>query len=87
MSLLARALLWAITAAAAVVIVRQHVGYLRRNRSYSFGAFLETAGWIIILLVSVAALYGGLEAPGTRAVEIAAAIVGVLFVGIGSSFR
>lgn len=87
MSLLARVMLWAVAAGSAVVIVRQHVGYLRRLRSYSFGAFLETAGWIIILLVSVAALYGGLEAPGTRAVEIAAAIVALLFVGIGSSFR
>ncbi len=87
MSGLGRLLLWIVTIGIAAVIVQQHIAYLRRTRPYSFGAFLETAGWIIILLVAIAALFGGLLAPGTRAVEIAAAIVGVLFIGIGSSFR
>ncbi len=87
MSGYARPLLWVITIGVAAVIVQQHIAYFRRARPYSFGAFLETAGWMILLLVAIAALSGGLLAPGTRTVEIAAAIVGVLFVGIGASFR
>jgi len=70
-----------------VVVVSQHVGYFRKIRPMSFAAFLETGGWIIITLVALAALRGGMINPGTRVVEIAAAIVGVLLIGIGGQFR
>ena len=71
-------------AVSAVVIVRKHVAYFRRVRPFSFGAFLETGGWIILLLVALGALSSGLAESGTRIVEIAAAVVGLLFIGIGS---
>lgn len=79
--------LWGFAALGLAVVVLHHVAYFRRTRPFSFGAFLETAGWIIITLVAIAGLAGGFASPGTRIVEIAAAIVGVLFIGIGSSFR
>lgn len=82
-----RVVLWVLTAGALAVVILHHAAYLRRRRPYSFGAFLETAGWIVITLTAIAALGGGLAAPGTRTVEIAAAVVGVLFIGIGSLFR
>ena len=78
---------WIAAAACAVVLVRQHVGYYRRTRPYSFGAFMETGGWIILLLVVLGALVGGLEEMGTRVVEIAATVVAMLFIGIGTSLR
>ncbi len=78
---------WAVLALCAATVIRHHVAYFRRTRPYSFGAFLETSGWIILLLVAAGALYGGLAHAGTRTVEIAAAIVGLGFVGIGASFR
>jgi hypothetical protein len=74
-------------AACTVVLVRQHVGYFHRTRPYSFGAFLETGGWIIFLLVILGALAGGLDELGTRVVEIAATVVALLFIGIGNSLR
>jgi len=74
-------------AACAVVIVRHHVAYFRRARPVSFGAFLATGGWTILLLVALGALSGGLADSGTRIVEIAAAVVGLLFIGIGSSVQ
>jgi hypothetical protein len=78
---------WIAAAACALVLVRQHVGYFRRTRPYSFGAFMETGGWIILLLVALGALAGGLAEPGTRVVEIAATVVALLFIGIGTSLR
>ena len=79
--------LWITLAAALVVVVRQHIAYLRRSRPLTFGAFLETSGWIIILLAAIGGVYGGLAHPGTRVVEAASAVVGVLFIVLGSSFR
>ena len=79
--------IWIILAVALIVIIRHHVAYLRRARSLTFGAFLETAGWMIILLVAIAAVYGGLVHPGTRVVEIATAVVGALFIVLGSAFQ
>jgi hypothetical protein len=87
MSSIALTVLWVILTATLIVVVRHHVAYLRRARSLTFGAFLETAGWIIILLVAIAAVYGGLAHPGTRVVEIATAVVGLLFIALGSAFR
>jgi hypothetical protein len=78
---------WIAAAACALVLVRQHVGYFRRTRPYSFGAFMETGGWIILLLVVLGALVGGLDEIGTRVVEIAATVVALLFIGIGTSLR
>lgn len=43
--------------------------------------------WIIVFLVAVAALRGGLAHPGTRVVEISAAVVGVVCTALGSVFR
>jgi threonine/homoserine/homoserine lactone efflux protein len=83
----ALAVVWIVAAVALVVIIRHHAGYLRRARRLTFGAFLETAGWIIVLLVAVAAAFGGLAHPGTRVVEIASAVVGVLFIVLGGAFR
>lgn len=78
---------WAVAAVALLILIRHHVGYFRRARRYSFGAFLETGGWIVILLVAVGAATAGLAHPGTRAVEIASGIVGLLFIALGSAFR
>jgi len=78
---------WTVLAVALVVIVRQHLGYFRRRRPFSFAAFLETAGWIIVALVAGAALLGGFAHPGTRVMEVAAAIVGALCIAFGSTFR
>ena len=69
------------------VIVAQHVGYFRKRRPLSFGAFLETTGWIVITSCAIGVLGGGLARAGTRTVEIAAAIVGILFIGIGGRFK
>ncbi len=80
--------IWAVVAVLGlVVVVAQHVGYFRRTRPMSFAAFLETAGWILITLVAGAALGGGMVSPNMRVVEIAAAIVGALLIGIGGQFR
>jgi threonine/homoserine/homoserine lactone efflux protein len=78
---------WIAAAVCAVIIVRHHAGYFRRTRPFSFGAFMETGGWIIFLLVIYGALIGGLEQSGTRIVEMAASVVGLLFVGIGGRLR
>lgn len=78
--------LWGLTGLGLAIVVLHHVAYFRRTRPFSFGAFLETAGWIIITLVAIFGLAGGFAGPGTRIVEIAAAIVAVLFIGIGSQF-
>lgn len=45
--------------AAIIIIVRHHVAYFHGARPYSFGAFLETSGWIVLLLVALGALYVG----------------------------
>jgi threonine/homoserine/homoserine lactone efflux protein len=87
MSAVLSAIVWIVLAVALTVVVRQHLAYFRRTRALSFGAFLETAGWIILLLVALGALAGGLAHPGTRIVEIASAVVGVLFILLGSVFR
>lgn len=86
MKLLGPLVLWALTAVGVTIVVWHHVGYFRRRRPFSFGAFLETTGWIIVTLVAIFGLGGGFADPGTRVVEIAAAIVGVIFIGIGSFF-
>ncbi len=65
------------------VIIKHHAGYLFRRRATSFGAFLNTAGWIVLTLVALAAVGGGLSAPGTRLVEVAVGLVGVVLIGIG----
>ncbi len=69
--------------AAAVIVAAQHVAYFRRVRPPSFGAFLETAGWLIVMLVALGALGGGLGAPGTLSVEIGSALVGLACVAAG----
>jgi len=80
-------LVWgAIAIAGLSLIVAHHVGYFRKRRPLTFGAFLETTGWIIVTLFAIAAFGGGLVHPGTRAVEIAAVIVGLVFVLIGARF-
>ncbi len=84
MSLVERILWWAIAGSDVIIIVRHHVAYLRQQRAFTFGAFLETAGWIVITLVGVAALGGVLSTPGTRTVEITAGIVDTTRVGIGA---
>lgn len=68
--------------AAAVILVAQHVAYFRRLRPPTFGAFLETAGWLILLLVALGAL-GGLGDPGTLRVELVSAAVGLACVAGG----
>lgn len=78
---------WTVAAVALLIVIRQHVAYFRRARPFSFGAFLETAGWIILLLVAIGAAYGGLAHPGRRVVEVAAGIVGFLFIALGAAFR
>lgn len=72
---------------ALVAVVRHHAQYLRRLRPTSFGAFLETAGWIAVTLVAAAGYWGGFESRGTRIIEIAAAAVGIVFIAAGSYFR
>lgn len=80
-------LVWgAVAAVGATVVIGHHVGYFRKRRPLTFGAFLETTGWIIITLCAVAAFGGGLLHAGTRAVEIAAAVVGALLIVIGRQF-
>jgi len=79
--------IWIVIALALTIIIRQHMAYFRRTRALSFGAFMETGGWLILLLASIAAAFGGLRDPGTRVVEIAAALVGVLFLAVGSAIR
>lgn len=80
--------IWAVVAVLGlIVVVAQHAGYFRKTRPMSFAAFLETAGWILITLVAVAAWGGGMISPNTRVIEIAAAVVGALLIGIGGQFR
>ncbi len=80
-------LVWGALAIAGLsLIVAHHVGYFRRRRPLTFGAFLETTGWIIVTLFAIAAFGGGLVPPGTRAVEIVAVSVGLVFVLIGGRF-
>lgn len=78
---------WLAAAVCLLVVIRHHVAYFRRTRPFSFGAFLETGGWIILLLAALGALGGGLAASGTQIVEVVAGGMGLLFIGIGSSVR
>lgn len=87
MNILWRLMLGALATVGVVVVVFHHVAYFHRRRPYSFAAFLETAGWIVVTLAAIAAFGGGLPSSETRAVEIAAAIVGALLIGIGSQFK
>jgi hypothetical protein len=81
-------ILWAVgLVLTGAVVVRHHRDYLRGRRPLSFGAFLETAGWIVLALVAAAGLAGGAAHPATRVVEIAAATVGAVLVGVGSLLR
>lgn len=82
MNLLVLVVAWAASAGCAAVVIRHHVAYFRRARPFSFTALLETGGWIILLLVALGAAAGGLAATGTRIVEIAAALVGALCIGL-----
>ncbi len=65
------------------VLVRHHTAYLFRSRAVTFGAFLATAGWLIMTLVALAALGFGLSDPGTRTVEVAVGIVGLVCIAVG----
>ncbi|HEV8352654.1 MAG TPA: hypothetical protein VGR24_00475 [bacterium] len=76
-----------LAAIALAVLVSHHIAYFRRARIPSFGAFLETAGWMILLLVALAALGGGLRDPGTARVEAATATVGVICAVVGWRLR
>ena len=87
MSVLSSVIWAAVVVLGLIVVVAQHAGYFRRTRPMSFAAFLETAGWIVITLVAVAVLGGGMISPHTRVVEIAAAIVGALLIGVGGQFK
>lgn len=87
MSVFSSAIWAAVAVLGLVVVVAQHVGYFRKTRPMSFAAFLETAGWILITLVAVAALGGGMIMPNTRVVEVTAAVVGALLIGIGGQFK
>jgi len=53
----------------------------------TFGAFLETAGWVIVFLAAVAALRGGLAHPDTRVVELSTGIAGGVCIALGSVLR
>jgi threonine/homoserine/homoserine lactone efflux protein len=70
-----------------IVIVTHHIGYFRHSRSLTFGAFLQTGGWVIIALVAVAAAAGGLERARTQTVEVAQALVGALLITLGSKLK
>jgi hypothetical protein len=70
-----------------IVIVTHHIGYFRGSRSLTFGAFLQTGGWVIIALVAVAAAAGGLERARTQTVEVAQALVGALLISLGSKLK
>lgn len=78
---------WAAAIACGVVVVRHHVAYYRHRRPLRFGAFMATAGWIILLLVMLRAVSAGLGDAGTRIVGIAVTVVSGLFIGIGSLLR
>jgi hypothetical protein len=69
------------------IVVRQHIDYLRHRRPFTFRAFLQTAGWLVITLAAVAAFGGGLESTGTRMAEISAFAIGGLFVAIGTHIK
>ena len=70
-----------------IVIVAHHIGYFRHSRSLSFGAFLQTGGWVILALVAAAAAAGGVDRPRTQTVEVAQALVGVLLIGLGGKLK
>jgi hypothetical protein len=76
-----------LAAAALAIVVAHHVAYFRRLREPTFAAFLETAGWLIILLVALGALGGGLRDPGTARVEAAAGAVGIICAVTGWRLR
>jgi len=78
---------WILAAFTLIVIIRQHIGYFRRARRMTFGAFLETAGWVIVFLAAVAALRGGLAHPDTRVVELSTGIAGGVCIALGSVLR
>ncbi len=87
MTALSRVAWAAVAMVGVIVIVTHHREYFRRSRPLTFGAFLETGGWIILTLVALAAVGGGMIGPGTRVVEFAAAIVGALCIGLGGQFK
>lgn len=68
-----------LAAAALATVVGHHIGYFRGRRPPTFGAFLETAGWLILFLVAIAAP-SAVKDPGLVRVEIAAGFVGLLCV-------
>jgi hypothetical protein len=70
-----------------IVIVTHHISYFRHSRSLSFGAFLQTGGWIILALVAAAAAAGGVDGARTQTVEGAQALVGVLLIGFGGKLK
>jgi threonine/homoserine/homoserine lactone efflux protein len=70
-----------------IVIVTHHIGYFRHSRPLTFGAFLQTGGWIIIALVAAAAAAGGLDRARTQTVEVAQVLVGMLLIGLGGKLK
>lgn len=80
--------IWALLAIAGLgTIVFHHLSYFRKRRPLTFGAFLETAGWLILTLVAITAFGGGMADPVTRIVELTMAVVGVLLIGVGGYLR
>jgi hypothetical protein len=63
-----------------IVIVTHHIGYFHRSRPLTFGAFLQTAGWIILTLVALAAAAGGMDGARTRTLEVAQVVVGAFLI-------
>lgn len=65
-------------------VVAHHIGYFRGTRRPAFGAFLETGGWLILVLVSAAgALVGAWLDPAGARVLAASTGVGVVCIGVG----
>jgi hypothetical protein len=76
-----------LAAVALAVVVAHHVAYFRSLREPTFAAFLETAGWVILLLVALGALGGGLRDQGTARVEAATGAVGIICAVVGWRLR
>jgi len=72
-----------LAALALAFVLMHHIAYFRRVRQPTFGAFLETGGWLILLLVALSVLAGGLRDPGTARVGAVSAAVGVLCILAG----
>jgi hypothetical protein len=69
--------------ASLAMTVRQHIRYLTGGRPAEFFAFLETSGWMVLLLTSGAALFR----LSSGALTLSAGVVGAVLVAIGSLLR